>query len=95
MGSSGGPRPVRAALCLGLMLGLPLLLRAAEPAPQTVEPADDDLIEFLGSVDSDDEGWQQYLKRAGLQQPGRKKAPPPAPPPSSAPAGKDDGKDVH
>ena len=66
MSSSDGLRPVRAWLCLGLMLGLPLLLRAAEPAPKTVEPADDDLIEFLGSVDSDDEGWRQYLRRTGI-----------------------------
>jgi hypothetical protein len=93
MTSSGGRLPVRAWLCLGLLLGLPLLLRAAEPVPKTVEPADDDLIEFLGSVDSDDEGWRQYLRRTGLQQPAAKK-PPPAPPPSSAP-GKDDAKDVH
>ena len=81
------------ALILGLMLGLPLLLPAAEPAPKTVEPADDDLIEFLGSVDSDDEGWRQYLRRTGMQQP-RARKPPPAPPPSSAP-GKGDAKDVH
>jgi hypothetical protein len=93
MSSPGGLRPVRAWLCLGLLLGLPLLLSAAEPAPQTVEPADDDLIEFLGSVDSDDEGWKQYLRRMGVQQPAAKK-PPPAPPPSSAP-GNDDAKDVH
>jgi hypothetical protein len=95
MTSPGGLRPVRAWLCLGLLLGLPLLLSAAEPAPKTVEPADDDLIEFLGSVDSDDEGWKQYLRRMGTQQPAAKKPPPaPPPPPSSAP-GKDDAKDVH
>jgi hypothetical protein len=94
MMSSGGRLPVRAWLCLGLLLGTPLLLRAGEPAPKTVEPADDDLIEFLGSVDSDDEGWRQYLRRTGMQQPRVKKPPPPPPPPSSAP-GKDDAKDVH
>jgi hypothetical protein len=93
MTSFGGLRPVRAWLSLGLLLGLPLLLHAAEPVPKPVEPADDDLIEFLGSVDSDDEGWRQYLRRTGLQRPAAKK-PPPAPPPSSAP-GKDDAKDVH
>jgi hypothetical protein len=90
---SGGRMPVRAWLCLGLLLGLPALLRAGESAPKPVEPADDDLIEFLGSVDSDDAGWKQYLRRTGLQQPAAKK-PPPAPPPSSAP-GKGDAKDVH
>jgi hypothetical protein len=94
MTSSGGLRPVRAWLCLGLLLGMPLLLRAAEPVPKTVEPADDDLIEFLGSVDSDDEGWKQYLRSTGMQRPAAKKPAPPPPPPSSAP-GKDDAKDVH
>jgi hypothetical protein len=61
-----------------------LLLRAAEPPAKTVEPADADLIEFLGSVDSDDEGWKQYLARSGAQRPVVKKTPPPAPS-SSAP----------
>jgi hypothetical protein len=80
---------------LGLLLAgawQPLALRAAEPA-QTVEPADADLIEFLGTVDSDDESWKQYLARTGTQTPGTAK-PPPAPPPSSAP-GKDGAKDEH
>jgi hypothetical protein len=71
---------------------MPVALRASEPAPKAVEPADDDLIEFLGSVDSDDEGWKQYLRSTGVQRPADKT--PPAPPPSSAP-GKDDAKDVH
>jgi hypothetical protein len=85
--ASGGPRPVRTWLCLGLLLGVPLQsaqLRAAEPA-KTVEPADADLIEFLGSVDSDDEGWKQYLARTAARTPVVKK-PPPTPPASSAPA---------
>jgi hypothetical protein len=92
MTSAGGPRPVRTWLCLGLLLGMPLLVRAADPAPKTVEPADEDLIEFLGSVDSDDEGWKEYLARTGWQQAAAKK--PPVPPSSSAP-GKDDAKVVH
>jgi len=87
MTAPDGPRPVRAWVCTGLLLGLavqPLLLRAAEPPAKTVEPADEDLIEFLGSVDSDDEGWKQYLARKDTQTPAAKK-PPPAPPSSSAP----------
>ena len=82
----GGPWPARMGLCLGLLLGAPLLVRGAEPAPQE-DPADDDFIEFLGSVDSDDAGWKQYLARTGTPAPEVKK-PPPATPPSSAP-GKD------
>jgi hypothetical protein len=92
MSRSGGPWPVRVGMCLGLLLGTPLLVHAAEPAPKP-DPADDDFIEFLGSVDSDDEGWKQYLARTGTPTPGAKK-PPSAPPPSSAP-GKDDAKDEH
>ena len=90
---SGGPRPVRAWACLGLALSLPLqplALRAAEPPAKAVEPADEDLIEVLGSVDSDDEAWKQYLARTGAQAPAAKQ-PPAAPPPSSAP-GKDGAK---
>ena len=89
MTATGGLRPVRAWVCLGLLLGVPLqplLLRAAEPATKDVEPADADLIEFLGSVDSDDEGWKQYLARTSARTPVvKKQSPPPAPPPSSAP----------
>ncbi|HEX3835957.1 MAG TPA: hypothetical protein VHW25_03260 [Steroidobacteraceae bacterium] len=96
MTAPGGPRPVRAWACLGLLLGVPLqplLLRAAEPPAKVIEPADADLIEFLGSVDSDDEGWKQYLARTSARVP-VVKAPPPAPPASSAP-GKDSAKVEH
>jgi hypothetical protein len=72
---------------LGLALQ-PWVLRAAEPPAKTVEPADADLIEFLGSVDSDDESWKQYLAGKDTQTPAAKPPPPPAPPASSAP-GKD------
>ena len=90
MTAPGGLRPVRAWACLGLLLGVPLQsipVRATEP-PAKVEPADADLIEFLGSVDSDDEGWKQYLARTGTRVPVKASQPAPAPPASSAP-GKD------
>ena len=85
-----GSPPVRVQVCLGMLLGFalqPWLLRAAEPPAKSVEPADEDLIEFLGSVDSDDESWKQYLARKDTQRPAAK-TPPPSPPASSAP-GKD------
>jgi hypothetical protein len=98
MMAAGGLRPVRAWACLGLLLGMPLqplLVRATEPPAKVVEPADADLIEFLGSVDSDDEGWKQYLARTGTRAPAVKPLPPaPAPPASSAP-GKDGAKVEH
>jgi hypothetical protein len=97
MTAPDGLRPVCAWACLGLLLGValqPLLVRAAEPPAKVVEPADADLIEFLGSVDSDDEGWKQYLARTGAQAPAMKAPPPPSPPASSAP-GKDGAKVEH
>lgn len=46
-----------AALPLGRCLWQPV--RAADP------PVDAGLLEFLGSVDSDDEDWHQYLGQSG------------------------------
>ncbi|MFI4867031.1 MAG: hypothetical protein ACHQDB_07990 [Steroidobacterales bacterium] len=49
-------------------------------------PVDDDLLEFLGSVDSEDKAWQEYLagtdidqvaRRAGNVQPSKPATPPP------------------
>jgi hypothetical protein len=51
-------------------------------------PVDDGLLEFLGSVDSEDKGWQEYLagtdidqvaRRAGNVPPSKPAAPPPTP----------------
>ncbi len=93
MRAPGGLRPARALVCIGMLLGLPLLLRAGPPQPpaKSVEPADAELIEFLGSVDSDDAGWKQYLARTGTR-PAKK---PPAAPPSSSAPGKDSGTVEH
>jgi len=88
MTTPGGPAPVRAWACVGVLLGVTcqwLPAHAADPPASTVEPADADLIEFLGSVDSDDEGWKQYLARMAAQRPAVKRPPPP-PPASSAPS---------
>lgn len=96
MTARGGPRPVRAWVLLGWLFGvglLPVSLRAADPPAKTIEPADEDLIEFLGSVDSDDEGWKQYLARTGTQTPTAKE--PPAAPPSSSAPGTDSAKNEH
>jgi hypothetical protein len=58
-------------------------------------PIDDGLLEFLGSVDSEDKGWQEYLagtdidqvaRRAGTVQPPQPPAPPATPGPSDPPA---------
>jgi hypothetical protein len=57
-------------------------------------PVDDGLLEFLGSVDSDDKNWREYLAAAGTDPVARRAgtapsnpgapAPPAAPPPPSA-----------
>ena len=49
------------------------------------EPADADLIEFLGSVDSDDADWRAYLARVEATKPVVAKPTQPPPDPASAP----------
>ena len=75
----------------GPLLLAPLLVArvalAATPAPPA--PVDADLLEFLGSVDSEEPGWHDYLAGAGDLKGARRPAPgppdtpqpPPAPPP--------------
>jgi hypothetical protein len=52
-------------------------------------PVDDGLLEFLGSVDSDDKGWQEYLAGTDIDQVARRagNVPPPKPAPPAPPAG--------
>jgi len=52
-------QPAALGLCLALLI--PAALRADQPPPAP-PPADDlDVIEFLGSVGSDDSEWLKYL----------------------------------
>jgi len=81
-----------AALLAGVAAGA---VHAAEPktpppaqdkaAPGKVEPVDAELLEFLGSLDTEEEEWRQYLEnrpiRAAAARPAGKKPPPPATPP--------------
>lgn len=53
-------------------------VRAAQP------PVDADLLEFLGSIDSDDDSWQEYLEHKPVK-PAQKQA---AKPPAKQEAGK-------
>ena len=48
---------MRRALLLCALSGF-----GAAAAPAAQPPVDADLLEFLGSVDSDDESWQEYLE---------------------------------
>jgi hypothetical protein len=63
------------------------LLRTAHAADG---PVDDGLLEFLGSVDSEDKGWHEYLAGTDIDQVARRAgdAPPsepPTPPAAGAP----------
>jgi hypothetical protein len=63
--------------------------------PRAAEPPDDGLLEFLGSVDSEDRDWHDYLARTDIDKVARRTAAdpaarqgaavPPAVPPANAP----------
>jgi hypothetical protein len=68
---SGGHLIVRRTLLLCALVAV-----AASPvrsAGKVEKPVDDDLLEFLGSLDSEEEGWHDYLEQVPV------KKPPPAP----------------
>jgi len=67
------------------LLGIAAVLAAARAAPPKV---DGDLLEFLGSVDSEDKNWHDYLARTDIDKVAQQAAhtPPVSP---AAPAPKD------
>lgn len=77
-----------AALLAGVAAGAVLAAepKAAPPAqsaPEKVEPVDADFLEFLGSLDTEDEEWREYLEDRPIKaagKPAEKKPPPPAKP---------------
>ncbi len=44
-----------------------------------------ELLEFLGSIDQEGEGWSEYLEDTDVSRPRQPPAAPPAAPPSQAP----------
>ena len=54
----------------------------AQRAPEKVEPVDADFLEFLGSLDTEDEEWREYLEERPIKAAGKpaEKKPPPAQP---------------
>jgi hypothetical protein len=58
------------------------LIAVAEGADKP-DPA---LLEFLGSVDTDDKGWHDYLAHTDIEQVARRTAPARAPPAPGAPS---------
>ncbi len=77
--------PLGAAL-LGtgaVLLGTAAVLASARAAEPKV---DGDLLEFLGSVDSEDKDWHEYLARTDIEKVAQRAArAPPASPPASSP----------
>lgn len=75
---------MRAAVLAGVIAGLaaqPMLAaEAAKPAPAAQE-ADAELLEFLGSLDEEDEDWRKYLEERPIQAAAGKPAPPTQVPP--------------
>lgn len=82
---------MRRALPAGLLLGLCATgAMAAQPAGNA-RPADEvdmELLEFLGSIDSEEEGWQEYLEQKPVKPVAR------APEKGTPVAGKTDPKQV-
>jgi len=88
----------RGAWLLGVLLSGGAVLNMARAA----EVPDDELLEFLGSVDTEDKDWHDYLARTDIDKVARRtsdgaNSPPavsvpvrhnPADPPASTPAGK-------
>lgn len=68
---------MRKALLICALAGL-----ATSPAQAAEKAVDADLLEFLGSLDSDEAGWHDYLEQGAVKAAGKApvKASPPAAP---------------
>jgi hypothetical protein len=44
-----------------------LLVTPAGSAENAEKPLDEDLLEFLGTLDSEEEGWHDYLEQAPVK----------------------------
>jgi hypothetical protein len=64
---------MRRALLLCALAGFGAGARAAQP------PVDAELLEFLGSIDSDDDSWQEYLEKKPVKPAAKQAAKQPAP----------------
>src|ERR1700722_20190300 len=57
------------------LLGALLIGIAVSSAPRATESPDDGFLEFLGSVDSEDKDWHDYLARTDIDKVARRAAP--------------------
>jgi len=67
----------RSRISVLLLLSAAPLAHAAQPAPKV----DAELLEFLGSIDGDEEGWQDFLEQMPVK---RARPTPPATTPDSS-----------
>jgi hypothetical protein len=82
---------VRKSLLICALAGL--AASSAQSAEKAAEKAiDADLLEFLGSLDSEESGWHDYLEQGAVKAAG--KAPSKAPAKSPAPTAPADAKQV-
>ena len=71
------------------LLGALLIAITVSSALRATESPDDGFLEFLGSVDSEDKDWHDYLARTDIDKVARRAAPGnggPSPPANSPPA---------
>ena len=72
------------------LLGALLIAITVTTAPRATESPDDGFLEFLGSVDSEDKDWHDYLARTDIDKVARRAVPgnnltAPAPAPATNP----------
>jgi len=66
---------------LMLPVAAALLLSGAAQAAQSAKQVDAELLEFLGSIDAEEEGWQEYLEQKPVRPVEKKPPQKPAPAP--------------
>ena len=72
-----------------LLVAAAATLAGAAQAAENAKQVDAELLEFLGSIDAEEEGWQEYLEQKPVRpvekKPSQKPAPaPPKPDPKQA-----------
>lgn len=64
-----------------LAVAAAILLAGAAPAAENPRQVDAELLEFLGSIDAEEEGWQEYLEQKPVRPVEKKPPQKPAPEP--------------
>jgi hypothetical protein len=64
-----------------LLLAIALAVSGASLAAQNAKKVDAELLEFLGSIDAEEEGWQEYLEQKPVKPVEKKPPQKPAPAP--------------